>query len=462
VFELLLQDDQRNVRTLVYDPLTSECHWQDTGEPLNLETVGMKPPAVPPNWRKAIVVSPSQHGKKHRKAKNIKIQMGLKCNYACSYCNQAAQPHDFDGNPKKVDWFLSKMPEWFDIGDGSHTTIEFWGGEPFVYWKTLKPLAEGVRKLYPKADFNIISNGSLLDQEKVDWLVELGFGLGISHDGPAYEVQRGEDPLKNPEQLKWIKYAYEQLSPKGNIGFNCVLSNKNVSLHIAREYIGHYLGIDPRYVPMTTEEILLPYDEGGMSLSVLDDHTSKRLTHTVFYEAIRGFTMNINSVETKLKTFLQSIAMKRPADALGQKCGMDREDNIAVDMNGNVMTCQNMSALTDHNMGHLNAFDHIRLKKAYHWSTREECVKCPVLQMCRGACLFLENEMWSKACDNSFAYNVGALAAALFHATHMVLIEIRGDAIRRDGVTSVPVIDKEFLFGPLPQWFFDGNVELKF
>jgi hypothetical protein len=86
--------------------------------------------------------------------------------------------------------------------------IEFWGGEPFVYWKTLKPLAEGVRTLYPKARFNIITNGSLFDQEKIDWLYNLGFGVGISHDGPAYEAGRGADPLLEPEQRRWIRYAY--------------------------------------------------------------------------------------------------------------------------------------------------------------------------------------------------------------------------------------------------------------
>lgn len=462
MFELLLQDAQKNVRSLIYNPETSECVWKDTGEQLSLNHMGITSPEVPKEWKPALVVSPAQHGRKDRKARSIKIQLGLKCNYTCTYCNQRAQPQDFEGNPKKVDWFLSKMPTWFDIGDGSNTTIEFWGGEPFVYWKTLKPLVEGVRKLYPKADFNIISNGSLLDEEKIEWVAEMGVGLGISHDGPAYEAQRGEDPLKNPEQLKWIKYAYHRLFPLGKIGFNAVLSSKNVSLHIVREYIGHYLEVNPQEIPLSTEEILLPYDEGGMSLSVLDGLTSKRLTHTVFYEAIRGFTMPMASVREKLKHFLDSIAERRPSYALGQKCGMDRADNISVDMNGNVMTCQNTSALTEHNMGHLNAFDNIRLKKAHHWSTREECVKCPVLQLCQGACLFLEDDMWKQACDNSFAYNVGAMAAALFHATRLVLIEIKGETIRREGITSVPVIESDFLHGPLPQWFFEGNVELKF
>ena len=39
-----------------------------------------------------------------------------------------------------------------------------------------------------------------------------------------------------------------------------------------------------------------------------------------------------------------SIQRQRPIEALGQKCGMDREAAIAVDLRGNVMTCRNTGA----------------------------------------------------------------------------------------------------------------------
>ena len=156
------------------------------------------------------------------------------------------------------------------------------------------------------------------------------------------------------------------------------------------------------------------------SMSVLYNMTEKRLIHTTFYEAITGWSSNI--VQKKASEFLQASHIGRPAAALGQKCGMDREDNIAIDLNGNVMTCQNTSPLTKHRIGHLDAFDAIRLKTAHHWSTRAECGKCPVLQLCQGACLFVEDDYWQQACKNSFSYNLGVLAAALFMATRHVLI----------------------------------------
>lgn len=459
-FDLVLQDAAHKNFTLRYDPFTSHAFWDHTGEDFDLSHLGVTHRDKLKEWGVAHPISPDAPAGKSRTPKSIKIQLGLKCNYACTYCNQRSQPHDGDGNPRAVDAFIRNFPKWFDLGDGTGVTIEFWGGEPLVYWKTLKPLAEGIRALYANAEFNIITNGSLLDREKIDWLDAIGFGVGISHDGPAYEAGRGADPLLDPEQLRWIRYAFDVLAPAKRIGFNCVLSTQNMSLVAVRDYIAHHLGVAPEDVPLTTEEILLPYEDGGVSLSLLDATHAKRLTHVTFYEAIMGMSMSVSTVESKAKDFLKSIADQRPASSLGQKCGMDREDNIAVDLNGNVMTCQNTSPLTKHNIGHLNAFDTIRLRTAHHWSTRQECVKCPLVQLCRGACLFLEGDLWKKACDNSFAYNLGILAASMFFATGMILVGVRGHDLRGSGATSVDVIEGTFLKTPLPSWYFPDSADI--
>lgn len=459
MFDFYLRGPNGDDMVLEYDPATSRCVWKGTEEQLDAPMFSQ--PRHVEAWDNAFPVSPTNPASKTRSPAVLKIQLGLKCNYSCTYCNQRSQPQDSEANPKQVERFLSKLPTWFDIGDGSGKTIEFWGGEPFVYWKTLKPLAEGIRAIYPKARFNIITNGSLLDQEKVDWLYDIGFGVGVSHDGPAYEAGRGEDPLLDPEKKRWIRYLYDRLFAEGRIGFNCVLSSKNVSLFLARGYIAKHLGIPFENVPLTTEEILLPYDDGGISMSLLDDLTAKRLTHTTFYEAVTRRTQGISSVEDKITAFAHSIIQQRPASALGQKCGMDRDDNIAFDLNGNVMTCQNTSPLTKHRLGHLEAFDSIKLKTAHHWSTRAECVKCPVLQLCQGACLFVEDEYWAKACDNSFSYNAGVLAASLFIATSRVLVKIVGRDIRGKGISEIEVIDPSIMNGPLPDWYFGEEFKLE-
>ena len=301
MYELELVGPEGQVRHIHYEPHFNEMYWDD-GEKFQVNQFRF---AQDMNWEAATIVSPDMPGKKSRDAKVIKIQLGLKCNYACSYCNQAAQPHDYDGSPKEVDAFFDKFQTWFNLGDGEGKRIEFWGGEPFVYWKTLKPLAEKVRAAYPKAEFNIITNASLFDKDKVDWLVSLGFQVGISHDGPGYEENRGQDPLKDKDILPWVKYAYDQLHPSGKIGFNCVLTGRHYSIKEVKEYIGHHLGVAPEDVPVTTEEILLAYDDNAVSVGLQDEMDAAMLMHTVFYEGITGVAMP--SLAGKIKDFLTSV-----------------------------------------------------------------------------------------------------------------------------------------------------------
>ena len=116
--------------------------------------------------------------------------------------------------------------------------------------------------------------------------------------------------------------------------------------------------------------------------------------------------------------------------SLGQKCGLDRNDTMAVDLKGNVYTCQN-TADDGHRIGHVDALDDVRLTTATHWSLRDECKRCPVVQLCKWACMYLEGEYWNRACDNSFTYNIALLTGALWMITGKVATAIDGP-MRRD------------------------------
>ena len=194
-------------RTFGYDNMTS--HITDAaGEKIVVRPATLRSVA---NGRVAAVVGPAQPGRK-RDIRTLKIQLGLSCNYACEYCSQRFVPHAAETNKDDVEPFLDGLAGWIKVPP---ERIEFWGGEPFVYWKTLKPLAEALRERFPDASFGIVTNGSLLDAEKNAWLDALGFGVGISHDGPGQSV-RGPDPLDDPE--KWAAICSGQAISDTSIG----------------------------------------------------------------------------------------------------------------------------------------------------------------------------------------------------------------------------------------------------
>ena len=172
----------QETKKIIYDSKYSTLTWED-GTPIVNTTINTD----------HIEQVKIQTGKK---PKQVKIQLGLSCNFECEYCNQRFVPHADSTNLNDVQPFVHNMPTWFDGGDdglGKNRSFEFWGGEPLVYWKTLKPLAEEIYKKYPNAQLSLITNGSLLDKEKVDWFDSLGFSIAVSHYGPGQFV-RGPDP----------------------------------------------------------------------------------------------------------------------------------------------------------------------------------------------------------------------------------------------------------------------------
>lgn len=408
-FRLTMQGAKTS-RDLIYNVATSDMRWADTQEPVDLSrvnvTYGKRDHAT------FAVVSPDNPGKKSARPVVLKIQLGLKCNYACSYCNQAGQPQEDQGDALA---FLSGLDSWLAAPP---RRVEFWGGEPFAYWKTLRPLAESLRSRWPSVRFSIVTNGSLLDDEKIEWLRKMAFSVCISHDGPGHKNARGPDPFDDPVQAAAIRKAAAILP----LGFNCVLTRDNKSLDEIRSWIAERLGIPPKEVVLNTEELLLPYDLGGLAMSPMKKEEYEAIHDQVFNDIVGGMARDVVQVRSKINDFFSSIASRRPVTALGQKCGMDREDSLAVDLKGNAITCQNTSASTKHRMGNVNDFDAIRLTQAHHFATRPECMACPVVQLCQGACMFLEGPLFEQACANSYTYNTAVLKAALWFLTGSLLV----------------------------------------
>jgi uncharacterized protein len=117
---------------------------------------------------------------------------------------------------------------------------------------------------------------------------------------------------------------------------------------------------------------------------------------------------------------------------MGQKCGMDKVNNIAVDLDGNVLTCQNVSANSvspagiSHKIGHVSDLDAVTISTSFHWSDREECPNCPVLHICKGACMFLSGPLWEASCNNAFSDNLVMMCMGMEMLTGMIPKYIEG------------------------------------
>lgn len=378
-------------------------------------------------YAKAQAVSPGTPGLKSAAPLTLKIQLGMQCNYSCSYCNQASEIGS--ATPTKTadaDEFLRDLGSWLK---GAPGRIEFWGGEPLLYLAKLQRLVPPLRARFPAAEFTMVTNGSLLDEEVLAFIEQYDIFTAISHDGPGQHL-RGPDPFVDAERAHWLRELWQRRGgSRGRVSFNAVLTPANADIRATRRWLARQLGDDA--LMLDTEGVVSVYDEqtlaGPGKWSTVD---YERLHQSVVDGFADGQALKFRDVARKARDFITSLATRRPSSALGQKCGMDDPRQLAVDLQGNVMTCQNTGAQGRHKLGHVSAMDEVRLTTATHWSHRESCNHCPVLQLCKGSCMYLSDDLFAQSCDNEYHYNMAILAGVLQSATGLTLKSVSGD-IRR-------------------------------
>jgi len=362
--------------------------------------------------------------KKSRLVTKVKIQMGLSCNYSCDYCSQKFVERAPETSKKDIDAFLEKFNN-LEFSEELGLKIEFWGGEPLVYWKTLKPLAEALLEKFDNwvnpPVLSMITNGSLLNREICRWLYLMGFSVSISHDGPG-QFLRGPDPFDDPEKKETILEFYNLLRPLNRISFNAMLTAKNSSRRKIHEWFIN-LTEDPD-VTLGEGGLVDAYDEdgAGSSLNTKAEHFEFRKNAFADITQTEG-DIGFVGILQKIDVFSSSVLMHKNADELVQKCGMDDPKTIAIDLRGNVVTCQNVSAVeTSHNGeshfgGTLDDIDAVEIKTATHWMNRPHCAECPVLHICQGSCMFLDGKYWDVSCANAYSDAVALFAAAFYRIT---------------------------------------------
>lgn len=389
----------RNGSILSYDPTTSELTGPD-GKSIfpNPNKVWRIFNGEPDNYKKGI--------------RTLKILLGMQCNFSCRYCNQA------DKRSAVLPW--ADIPSFLDMiaaKDWNLTRIEFWGGEPFLHWPALVELVAGMWKLFPEAEMSVVTNGSLLDQKRIDFLRQYNVQLVISHDGPGQYLRTG-DPLYNQELLTRVRELAQEPGYKDRSLFNAVLTPINYDPVKVIEHFSHRVHPDV-IVSFEGAVSILDCTKDDKDLA-FDENTGNTMAEAIAGGIITGKLQN-TSFMSHLKWFMESLQNHQPAGAIKGKCGMNKADTVALDLAGNILLCQN----TTEKIGHINNLSRIDVSKMTPWLQREGCAKCVVQQLCKGGCMTAENgPAWKQTCTNNFYYHLGIFSAAFYLITGDSLLSI--------------------------------------
>lgn len=336
----------------------------------------------------------------------LKIQLGLGCNYSCSYCSQGGQKEEATSTQDAEDFNL----DWVEAAPEK---VEFWGGEPTLYWKKLQALTAKIDAKWPGVRRSMVTNGTLLTKERIDWLFDAGFTLALSHDGPGQSL-RGEDPLEDPAMRELWKYLFQKFGERASI--NSVLTAGNHDLFDLWMWFEQRLGT----VKVNVEDVVTDY--GGATMS---DEQLKAIYESVRTYAKSGLAMAFPRLRWSMLQFMATLALKKPLLGGHQVCGMDRHDSLAVDLNGNVLTCQNAGAASGHKIGSVECLDDVSLNSTSYMA-RPNCTSCPVVHLCYGSCMFLKDADFESSCRSSYWFNLAILEGVVHLLTGETVVNISG------------------------------------
>lgn len=441
-FELELIDSNKQSRIAILDTEFSKLYWKDNNKNLISEH------QFPKKKHDAIIpISHENPGHKSKNLKSVKIQLGFACNFTCNYCSQNSlrdkNQTAIKDQIQRTENFINKLPAFFgsgDSGDGTDVSIEFWGGETLIYWESVKLLTIFFRNKFPKINLGLFTNGSLITQEMADFAAQHRLHFVISHDGPSFSRDRSRDPLDSPMTKENIIYMFNKLSPLNLISFNATISVHNHSLVDIANYIANKLNTHPTNLSLHYE-LATPYDQQTLKY-VVKENFRDEFIQIIYQEFLNQFPFRLNAgnIDKDLKNFYNMFSENRPLSTMYQKCNMDNPTSLALDLEGNVLTCQNVTANAGHKIGELSKFENIQLNTSTHFLNRDSCLKCPVVNICKGSCMFLQGEMWEAACEQHYTWSLALLACAIKLETDYTLTKINGSNLRNKKEISNNVI----------------------
>jgi His-Xaa-Ser system radical SAM maturase HxsB len=167
----------------------------------------------------------------------------LRCNHKCIYCYANAKSlkgrfHDMDmPTAKAVVDFIFQCPSQF-------LTIEFQGGEPFLTFDILQFIVtyakQKAKKMKKYVRFNLVTNLTVMDMDKIRWITKEGIRLCSSLDGPREVHDKNRRYENGKSSYEDVIYWYKELKNRG-IRVDLMPTISRYSLPYAKEIVNEYV-----------------------------------------------------------------------------------------------------------------------------------------------------------------------------------------------------------------------------
>jgi len=379
----------------------------------------------------------------------------LRCNQTCVYCHASRAQWSDTSTDMSLET-AAKVVDFIFQSTSPRLTIEFQGGEPLAHFDLVKYVIERAKEKNRQEDknleFTLVSNLSLLDDEKLDYLVNNKVQICTSIDGPA-ELHDRQRVLASgssfTEAVRWIERINQRYV---QMGLDPVLYHVEALITTTRAALAMPKRIVDTYVDLGCRAIFLrPVDPFGFAAQTGKTIDYDRAAFLDFYRQAVEHILDLNRqgvqvLERYAAIFLTKILGDEDPNFLDIRspCGAGI-GQLAYNYNGKIFTCDEGRML--HQMGdsffQLGSIDDARYRKimltdtvramtmASNLDAQPDCVVCAYNPYC-GVC-----PVHNYATQGSI---FGRMRESAWCAVHKGIQDYLFDLLRQNDPTTMEIL----------------------
>lgn len=274
----------------------------------------------------------------------------LRCNETCVYCHASRANMDQVETDMSVETARKAVDLALSSTNG-FVTIEFQGGEPLVNFPVVKEIIEYAternKEIGKRLEFTMVSNFSLLTEEKLQFLLANKVQLCTSIDGPEelHNAQRKLPQTHNAFQAaaKWIKRvneAYIEIGLDPTLyHVEALMTTTKATLDMWKEVVDTYVGLGCKTI------FLRPVDPFGFAERARLRLEYPRNKYMEFYRNAVDYMIELNKqgveiLERYAAIFLTKILRGEDPNFLDNRSPAGAGiGQLAYSYDGNVYTC---------------------------------------------------------------------------------------------------------------------------
>lgn len=273
----------------------------------------------------------------------------LRCNQVCKYCHASRASMRETENDMSIST-AEKVVDMAMRSPSDSITIEFQGGEPLVNWEVVKHVVEyGTERADvagKRVMFSLVSNLSMMDEEKLEYLIAKRVQISTSLDGPK-DIHDGNRRLSGASAYEKCVYWMDRINKAYvEAGLDPKLYHVEALATITREHFGRAKDLVDEYVANGCRAIFMrPLNPFGFAKATEASMAYSAEEFLKFYNEALSYIVELNKQGVEVMERLAAIfltKMMTPDDPnyldIRNPCGAG-VGQIAYNYDGSIFTC---------------------------------------------------------------------------------------------------------------------------